>query len=46
MGFFDVLLIIFVVLKLTSLISWAWSVVLIPLWITLVCFVFVLALKY
>ena len=35
MGVLGVLQIIFIVLKLLKLISWSWSVVLIPLWISL-----------
>lgn len=35
MGFFGVLQLIFVVLKLLNLITWPWKVVLIPLWIEL-----------
>lgn len=32
LGFFDVLLIVFVVLKLTKVIDWPWIWVLSPLW--------------
>ena len=32
-GILDVLLILFIVLKLTGQINWSWPVVLIPLWI-------------
>ncbi len=32
-GFLDVLLIVFVILKLTGLISWSWVWVLSPIWI-------------
>ena len=34
-GVLGVLQIVFIVLKLTNLIDWRWSVVLIPLWIEL-----------
>ena len=34
-GIFTVLLIVFIVLKLTGNISWPWPIVLIPLWIQL-----------
>lgn len=33
LGFLDVLLVIFVVLKLVGVITWSWWIVLIPLWI-------------
>ena len=52
MGILGVLQIVFLVLKLTGLITWSWPVVLIPLWISLgilviflIC-VFVVALHY
>ena len=35
-GFFGVLQIVFIVLKLCKVIEWSWWVVLIPLWIELV----------
>lgn len=35
LGILDVLLILFVVLKLIGVINWPWLVVLIPLWIIL-----------
>lgn len=35
MGILGVLQIVFLVLKLTGLITWSWLVVLIPLWISL-----------
>ena len=38
-GTLGVLLIVFVVLKLCGLINWSWPVVLIPLWVSLGCFV-------
>ena len=47
-----VLQIVFLVLKLTGLITWSWTVVLIPLWISLVIlvifliYVFVAVLRY
>lgn len=52
MGILGVLQIVFLVLKLTGLITWSWLVVLTPLWISLgilviflIC-VFVVALHY
>lgn len=39
MGILGVLQIVFLVLKLTGLITWSWPVVLIPLWISLVMLV-------
>ena len=39
MGILGVLQIVFLVLKLTGLITWSWPVVLIPLWISLVMIV-------
>ena len=33
LGFLDVLLVIFVVLKLLKVITWSWWLVLMPLWI-------------
>lgn len=38
-GILCVLQIVFLVLKLTGLITWSWTVVLIPLWISLVMLV-------
>lgn len=38
-GILGVLQIVFLVLKLTGLITWSWTVVLIPLWINLVMLV-------
>lgn len=34
-GILGVLLIIFIVLKLLNVINWSWSIVLIPLWISI-----------
>lgn len=44
-GILSVLLIIFIVLKVTNVISWSWGLVLLPLWIGLglVGFVFIIA---
>ena len=36
MGILDVILIVFIILKLTGLITWSWWAVLIPLWIILI----------
>ncbi len=38
-GFFDALLLINIVLKLTSVINWSWWVVLWPLWFSIIIFV-------
>ncbi len=35
MGILGVLQVVFLVLKLTGLITWSWPIVLIPLWISL-----------
>lgn len=35
LGILDVVLIVFIILKLTKVISWSWWIVLIPLWIQL-----------
>lgn len=35
LGILDVVLIVFIILKLTRVISWSWWIVLIPLWIQL-----------
>jgi hypothetical protein len=35
LGFFDVLLLINIVLKLTGVINWSWALVLWPLWVGL-----------
>lgn len=44
-GILSVLLIIFIVLKVTNVISWSWGLVLLPLWIGLglVGLVFIIA---
>ena len=38
-GLLDILLIIFIVLKLVGVITWSWWIVLIPLWIELGIFI-------
>lgn len=35
-GLLDVILVVFVILKLAGIITWSWWVVLIPLWIGLI----------
>ena len=35
LGILDVVLVVFIILKLTKVISWSWWIVLIPLWIQL-----------
>jgi len=42
LGILDLLLVIFIVLKLTGVIIWPWVIVLIPLWITLGCVAIIL----
>lgn len=46
LGIADVLLIIFIVLKLCGLISWSWIWVLSPLWITVILVIILLFFKY
>lgn len=41
MNLFSVLLIIFLVLKLTGLISWSWIWVLSPIWIQILIFILI-----
>lgn len=43
MGLLDVILIVFIILKLTNLISWSWWIVLIPLWIIIILLICVLS---
>lgn len=38
-GFFGLLTIAFIVLKLTNLITWSWVWVLAPIWIPIVCII-------
>ena len=40
MGLLDVIQIVLIILKLTNLISWSWWIVLIPLWITIILFIY------
>lgn len=44
MSLLGVLLVVFIILKVTALIAWPWVVVLIPLWIGLGLFVLALVL--
>ena len=46
LGFLDVLTIVFVVLKLTNVITWSWWWVLSPLWIQLIFIICCIALMY
>ena len=39
-GLFDILLVIFIVLKLTGLINWSWWWVLSPIWIAVLILLF------
>ena len=41
-GFFGLLAILFIALKLTGVITWSWLWVLAPIWITFVIVVFIL----
>ena len=41
-GFFGLLAILFIALKLTGVIAWSWLWVLAPIWITFIMVVFVL----
>jgi uncharacterized protein (DUF983 family) len=43
-GFFGVLLIVFIVLKLVGVISWSWLWVLSPLWISIALWIFIMIL--
>jgi hypothetical protein len=40
-GILDVILIIFIVLKLVGVITWSWWIVLIPLWASLVLIILI-----
>jgi len=42
MGLLEVVQTVFIVLKLTNLISWSWWAVLIPLWIMLILFIYLI----
>lgn len=44
-SFMDLLLLIFITLKLCGVISWSWWVVLIPLWFEIVILIFYVVLK-
>lgn len=41
LGFFSVLTLIFITLKLTSVIAWSWAWVLSPLWLPLTVLIFI-----
>ena len=43
-GFFGLLAILFIALKLTGVIAWSWLWVLAPIWITFVIVVFILSI--
>lgn len=44
-GFFGLLTLVFIVLKLTGVISWSWVWVLAPLWISfLICIIIIIVL--
>ena len=48
-GILSILLIIFIILKMTGVISWSWAIVLLPLWILLgiigvACFLAIIAI--
>ena len=38
-GFFGVLTIVFIVLKLLKIVTWPWAFVLIPIWLPIVIFI-------
>jgi len=42
MGLLEVVQIVFIILKLTNLISWSWLAVLIPLWIMLILLIYLI----
>ena len=42
MGLLEVVQIVFIILKLTNLISWSWWAVLIPLWIVIILLIFLI----
>ena len=44
-GFLDVLLIVFVILKLCGVITWSWVWVLSPLWISLIIIFIVVVIR-
>ena len=46
MGLLELLLVVFIVLKLTKLITWGWFYVLMPLWIELILIAIILIIKY
>ena len=45
-GFFDILLLINIILKLVGVINWSWWVVLWPLWASLIIIVIVIFVIY
>lgn len=46
MGFWAVLLVIFIVLKLTEQVTWAWYWVLLPIWFPMAFYVVVMAIAF
>lgn len=46
MGFFSVLQLIFIVLKLCKVITWSWWIVLIPIWIEVALIIILFILIY
>ena len=45
LGILDVVLIVYIILKLCNVITWSWWVVLWPLWVVLIIVVFVLLIS-
>lgn len=43
-GFFSLLTIVFITLKLMGYINWSWWLVLSPLWVSFIIFIFLIAL--
>lgn len=41
-GFFDVLLLVNIVLKLTGVINWSWWIVLWPLWVSIIMIILII----
>lgn len=46
LGFIDVLTLIFIVLKLTNIITWSWWWVLSPIWITILIVILIAFIMY
>lgn len=46
LGFIDILTLIFIVLKLTNIITWSWWWVLSPIWITILIVILIAFIMY